>query len=180
MLRNLRSSICIYIGFSLWLCHCRIWKIGRKPVSKKQKERNLEKRRRRSRIAPRNTLSAVNLEKTFKNITKEVALKHIAPSIIDSLEKKSLVKHETIFDVSKNTENAPSMTIEQLDKLNEEHLFSAVTEDMKINIYLKCKGCFNWKKYAFEDLRCMRFLEKRSRMCQRKFKQFFIIDVEVA
>ncbi len=59
-------------------------------------------------------MSAVNLVRTFKKITKEVALKHIAPSIIDSREKKSLVKHETIFDVSKNTENDPSMTIEQL------------------------------------------------------------------
>ncbi len=84
-------------------------------------------------------MSAVNLVRTFKKITKEVALKHVAPSIIDSREKKSLVKHETIFDVSKNTENDPSMTIEQLDKLNEEHLFSAVTEDMKRNIYKKCK-----------------------------------------
>ncbi len=78
--------------------------MGRKPVSKEQNERNLVKRRRRCRIAPSNTLSAVYVVRTFKKMTKKVALKHIAPSIIDSLAEKSLVKRETISGLSKNTE----------------------------------------------------------------------------
>ncbi len=64
-------------------------------------------------------------------------MKHIAQSIAYSLAEKSLVNLETIVDASENTENAPSMTLEQLYKLSKEPLFSPVTENMKINIYLK-------------------------------------------
>ncbi len=46
--------------------------MGRKPVSKLQKRKNLEKKRRMSRIDPRNTMTALHLVRIFEDSKKAI------------------------------------------------------------------------------------------------------------
>ncbi len=71
------------------------------------------------------------------------------------------------------------MTIKQLDKLNEEHLFSKVTEDMKRNIYLKCKDALIGKTCIWR-LALYEIPWKNKQNVSPKVQAIFIIDVEVA
>ncbi len=109
--------------------------MGRKPVSKLQKRRNLEKKRRMSRIEPRNTMGTLNLVRIFGDSNNDIGV----PASTDFTVRISLDNCQNSADISMNSENASIISTEQLKKLNKEYLFFPVTEDVKQNIYRRCQ-----------------------------------------